>query len=216
MLSLIAAAAIYVALPPAAPEHRQVLVVTTASPAATVGTLEAYTWRRGSFHRTLGPVRAFVGSEGIGRGSEWHSRTPSGVFTLTEGFGWAANPGTDMPYRKVGSSAWWVSDTTSPAYNTMQFCRPSTCSFDTSVSEPLASIAVYRHAMVFDYNRSPIKSGAGSAFFLHESAGAPTEGCVAINGDALERVMRWLRPGATPVISIAVGARAYAPISSTA
>ena len=190
--------------------------MTTASSAATVGTLEAYTWSRGSFHRTLGPVTAYVGSEGIGHGSEWHSRTPSGVFTVTEGFGWAPNPGTDMPYRKVGASAWWVSDTTSSAYNTMQFCRPRACQFDTSVSEPLASISVYRHAMVINYNRNPIRSGAGSAFFLHESAGAPTAGCVAINGDALTRIMKWLRPGAAPVISIAVGSRAYAPISSTA
>jgi hypothetical protein len=216
MLTLMAAAAIFVAQPPAAPAHRQVIIVTTASSAATVGTLEAYTWSRGSFHRTLGPVTAYVGSEGIGKASEWRSRTPSGVFTVTEGFGWAANPGTDMPYRKVGNSAWWVSDTTAPTYNTMQFCRPAACKFDTGVSEPLASISVYRHAMVFDYNRSPIRTGAGSAFFLHESAGAPTAGCVAINGAALTRVMRWLRPGAAPVISIAVGSKAYAPLAPTA
>jgi L,D-peptidoglycan transpeptidase YkuD (ErfK/YbiS/YcfS/YnhG family) len=98
----------------------------------------------------------------------------------------------------------------------MQFCRPAACKFDTDVSEPLASISVYRHAMIFDYNRSPIKTGAGSAFFLHESAGTPTAGCVAVNGAALTRVMRWLRPGAAPVISIAVGSKAYEPISSTA
>ncbi|MSW87079.1 MAG: hypothetical protein F2826_10245, partial [Actinobacteria bacterium] len=211
-----AAAAIFVSQPPAAPAHRQVLIVTTANSTATVGTLEAYTWRRGSFHRTLGPVTAYVGSEGIGKASEWRSRTPSGVFSMTEGFGWAANPGTLMPYRKVGSSAWWVSDTTSPAYNTMQFCRRSACTFDTDVSEPLASISLYRHAMVINYNRNPIKSGAGSAFFLHESAGAPTAGCVAINGVTLTRVMHWLRPGAAPVISIAVGSKAYAPLASTA
>ena len=210
------AATIFMAQPPSPPAHRQVIVVTTASSAATVGTLEAYTWSRGSFRRTLGPVTAYVGSEGIGHGSEWHSRTPRGVFTLTEGFGWAPNPGTDMPYRKVGMSAWWVSDTKAPTYNTMQFCRPSACQFDTNVSEPLASISVYRHAMVIDYNRSPITSGAGSGFFLHESAGVATAGCVAINGDALTRVMRWLRPGAAPVISIAVGSKAYAPISSIA
>ena len=212
MLMLMAAAALFVAQPPAAPEHRQVLIVTTASSTATVGTLEAYTWRRGSFHRTLGPVTAYVGSEGIGKASEWRSRTPSGVFTMTEGFGWAADPGTDMPYRKVGLSAWWVSDTTSPAYNTMQFCRPSACTFETGVSERLASIPVYRHAMVINYNRNPIRSGAGSAFFLHESAGEPTAGCVAINGNALTRIMKWLRPGAAPVISIAVGSKAYAPV----
>lgn len=217
MLTLMATAAIGLmpaGLPAAtAPEHRQVVVVSTPYASATRGTLEAYTWSRGSFHRTFGPVTAYVGSEGVGQGSEWHSRTPRGVFTLTEGFGWDSNPGTRMPYRHVGNSAWWVSDVNAASYNTMQFCRRAACTFDTGASEQLASISVYRHAMVIDYNRRPVVPGAGSAFFLHESAGEPTAGCVAISGDALTRVMKWLRPTAHPVISIGIGQRAYAPVS---
>lgn len=220
MLDLVLAAAIHLAQVPSAaatpPTHQQVVVVHTSSARATVGTLETYAWRNGAWHRVLGPVRAYVGAEGIGTGSEWHSRTPAGVHTLTEGFGWDANPGTRMPYQKVGNAAWWVSDVHSSAYNTMQFCKPAACAFDTESSERLASIAVYRHAMVIDYNRWPARSGSGSAFFLHESAGAPTAGCVAINADVLSRVMRWLRPGAHPIISIGVGSTAYRPVGTSA
>ena len=216
MLDVLLAAVAHLAAPHASaapPEHRQVVVVRASAAGDTEATVEAYAYRDGAFHRVIGPVHAFVGAEGIGSGSEWHSRTPAGVYPLTQGFGWAANPGTRIPYRKVGSAAWWVSDIHSPAYNTLQFCRPAACTFDTAAAEPLASISVYRHALVIDYNRSPVVSGAGSAFFQHESGGEPTAGCVAIEGDALTRIMRWLRPAAQPVISIGVGARAYRPLA---
>lgn len=57
---------------------------------------------------------------------------------------------------------------------------------------------------MIDYNRNPVVPGAGSAFFLHVSAGRPTAGCVAIPGADLDAVMRWLDPAARPVITIGV------------
>lgn len=56
-----------------------------------------------------------------------------------------------------------------------------------------------------DHNRRPVVRGAGSAFFLHIANGSPTAGCVAIDQGSLQAVLRWLRPGAAPVISIGVG-----------
>jgi len=47
--------------------------------------------------------------------------------------------------------------------------------------------------------------GAGSAFFLHITNGAPTAGCVATDRAALQSLMRWLQPAASPVIAIGVG-----------
>ena len=38
----------------------------------------------------------------------------------------------------------------------------------------------YSHAVVIDYNRFPVRAGAGSAFFLHVTNGQPTAGCVAV------------------------------------
>jgi hypothetical protein len=68
--------------------------------------------------------------------------------------------------------------------------------------------AVYAHAVVIDYNRFPVRAGAGSAFFLHVTNGRPTAGCVAIASSSLDYVMRWLNPAAHPVISIGVGSQA--------
>jgi L,D-peptidoglycan transpeptidase YkuD (ErfK/YbiS/YcfS/YnhG family) len=205
--SAVAGASPTAAASAAAPVHRQVVVVSAPSRTATVGTLEGWAWRDGQWRRVLGPFRAYLGGSGIGAASEYIDRTPRGVYRLSEAFGWSADPGTRLPYRKVGWSAWWVSDVTSSDYNTMQFCRPGTCPF--GAAEHLRAISLYRHAIVIDYNRDPVVPGAGSAFFIHASAGEATQGCVAIDESALVAVLRWLRPSARPVVSIAVGDAAW-------
>ncbi len=194
----------------------QVITVRAAAASSTTAVLEA--WQRttaGSYKRVYGPVTAYIGKQGIGAASETLSRTPAGQFTLTEGFGIAANPGTTMPYRKVDGYDWWVSDTRSKLYNTHQRCAAGHCTFNERVSERLAAAgAVYANAMVINYNRSPVRAGAGSAFFLHVSNGRPTAGCVAIPAANLVWLMRWLKPANHPIISMGVGWRAYLPIPS--
>ncbi len=192
----------------------KVITVRTASATATSGVLEA--WERqanNSYRRVRGPLPAWVGAQGVGTASEGSSRTPAGVFTLTESFGTAANPGTALPYRVVDGNDWWVSDVRSAYYNTYRRCVPGTCPFDERVSERLA-IPAYKYAVVIDYNRRPVVRGAGSAFFLHLANGRPTAGCVAVAESDLVWLLRWLRPSsATPVISIGVGGAATAPIA---
>jgi L,D-peptidoglycan transpeptidase YkuD (ErfK/YbiS/YcfS/YnhG family) len=94
---------------------------------------------------------------------------------------------------------------TSARYNRSAECAPGTCDFDERASENLyAAGSVYDFAAVIDYNRGGTP-GAGSAFFLHVSNGAPTAGCVAIDGGSLAALLRWLDPGASPRIAIGVG-----------
>lgn len=191
----------------------QVVTVRTASAGATRGVLEA--WQRqpnGSYRRVRGPVTAWVGARGVGATREGLARTPAGVFTLTESFGTAADPGTALPYRRVDRNDWWVSETRSAAYNTHRRCAPGRCPFDERASERLA-IPAYRHAVVIDYNRRPVVRGAGSAFFLHLANGRPTAGCVAVAAAELTWLLRWLRPAARPVVSIGVGAAATAGVA---
>ena len=117
--------------------------------------------------------------------------------------GSAGDPGTGLPYFQTGPADWWVSDVNSPLYNTHQRC--SSCPFDTGVSENLyAAGYVYSYAVVIDYNTSPVRRGAGSAFFLHVSDGSATTGCVSIPEDELVSIMRWLTPSAHPRILIGV------------
>jgi L,D-peptidoglycan transpeptidase YkuD (ErfK/YbiS/YcfS/YnhG family) len=59
--------------------------------------------------------------------------------------------------------------------------------------------------VVIDYNRFPVRAGAGSAFFLHVTDGSATAGCVAVPQDTLVTLMRWLTPAAHPRILIGLG-----------
>jgi L,D-peptidoglycan transpeptidase YkuD (ErfK/YbiS/YcfS/YnhG family) len=183
----------------------QVVTVVAASARATTAKLTAWQLGPSGWTAVLGPVTARIGSAGVGVASETSTRTPAGTFTLTESFGLSGNPGTALPYRVVDNQDWWVSDSSSPLYNRHARCARSTCPFNEAAGENLgAAGAVYAHAVVIDYNRAGVP-GAGSAFFLHVTNGAATAGCVAIDGDSLVALMRWLSPGARPLISIGVG-----------
>lgn len=199
----------------ATPDHRKVVTVSVSSSSSTYGVLKKWRWstKKGKYVRVGKPIRAWVGVDGVGQASEYVSRTPAGVFALTEAFGRLPDPGTQLPYRQVGYSSWWVSDVSSPHYNTYRECTPGAwCGFAQSRSEQLGAISLYSHAVVIDYNRDPIIPGAGSAFFLHVSEGKPTRGCISIDKAKLVKLLTWLKPQADPVISIGVGRAAYAPV----
>lgn len=179
----------------------QAIVVRSASPAATEGTLSAWTRTAGGWTPFLAPTRAFLGREGMGPSSESAARTPEGTFPISQAFGRLADPGTALPYRQVGPDDWWVGDTTSPLYNTRQVCAPGHCAFDTSASENLAAMGhAYDHAVVIDANTDPVRPGAGSAYFLHIGS-RPTAGCVATDQADVVTLLRWLRPGARIVLA---------------
>ncbi|WP_405497351.1 L,D-transpeptidase [Nocardia sp. NBC_00511] len=184
---------------------QQLIDVEADSASSTAGTLT--TWERSGsgWTRVFGPVRADLGADGIGQATETASRTPQGVWTLTEAFGIAPDNGTRLPYRQVTQSDWWVSDVRSPYYNTHYACAPGSCPFDESAGEDLGTAGpAYDHAVVIDYNRSPVVPGAGSAYFLHVGDGHPTAGCVTLSLAELNTVMRWLDPARKPVIDIGI------------
>jgi L,D-peptidoglycan transpeptidase YkuD (ErfK/YbiS/YcfS/YnhG family) len=185
----------------------QVVTVTAPSSASTHAILRA--WQRapaGPWSSILGAVPARIGSAGIGQASESQARTPAGTFTLTQAFGRNPDPGTGLRYFRVSSDDWWVSDVSSPEYNTHQVCAPGTCPFDESAGENLYRVGEpYAFAVVIDYNRNPVRPGAGWAFFVHVSDGSPTAGCVAVPRDDMVSLLRWLDPGEHPEIILGVG-----------
>lgn len=197
------------AAPPQHPD--QVITVSVASSSSTTGVLEAWERQGERFTRVRGPIRVYVGEDGVGLASERRSRTPRGVFGLTDAFGRARDPGTELPYTRVGLSHWWVSDVRSTHYNQMRVCSPgASCGFRQSRSEQLGTIDAYRYAIVIDYNREPVVPGRGSAFFLHVSEGKPTQGCISMSTSDLKWLLRWLTPADEPIISINIGDSAYA------
>ncbi|BBY98939.1 L,D-transpeptidase family protein [Mycolicibacterium fallax] len=146
-------------------------------------------------------IPAKVGGQGISRNTfEGSGATPMGIFTLNSAFGTKPNPGSGLPYVQVGPQHWWVGDVNSPLYNTMAVCAPADCPFSTAAPTENLDIPVYAQAVVMGVNaaRTP---GKGSAFFLHDTDGGPTAGCVAIDPGMLTKIIGWLRPGALIAIS---------------
>ncbi|MFI9101943.1 L,D-transpeptidase family protein [Streptomyces fildesensis] len=154
---------------------------------------------------------ARVGSHGITNGAtrkQGTYTTPTGTYTLTQGFGVAADPGTRMPYHRVTAADWWVEDPDSRYYNSMRQAAqggfPLTEAGDHG-SEHLINYPVqYRNALVINFNTGPAVKGRGAGIFLHALGpkAGPTAGCVAIPQSVLTDVVRWADPAQHPVIAI--------------
>jgi L,D-peptidoglycan transpeptidase YkuD (ErfK/YbiS/YcfS/YnhG family) len=161
----------------------------------------------GGWRRYGSSVTAHVGADGLSaHPSESRSATPIGSFTLTQAFGYYANPGTGLHYFRTTPSDYWISDA-GRLYNTHQRCGH--CGYNDGVNERLYyETPYYNYAVVIDYNtrNAPggVHQGAGSAFFLHVTDGRPTAGCVAIPQSRLVPLMRWLTPSTHPRILIGV------------
>jgi len=150
-------------------------------------------------------VHAWFGTSGLTtHPSETNAATPIGSFTLTQAFGHDSNPGTALPYRHTTPADWWISQP-GKLYNTEQHCS-SQCGFTTGAPNEhlFYETPYYDYAVVIDYNRFPVRQGAGSAFFLHVSVGAPTAGCVSIDKTDLARILRLLTPSSHPRILIGI------------
>jgi L,D-peptidoglycan transpeptidase YkuD (ErfK/YbiS/YcfS/YnhG family) len=187
----------------------RVITVVAASTGSTTATLQA--WDKapgGGWLAHGGAVTAHVGADGLSSSpSESRSATPIGSFSLTQAFGYYANPGTGLPYFQTTPDDWWISQA-GPLYNTHQRCA-GPCSF--TRGDPNEHLyfetPAYDYAVVIDYNTpnaGAVRQGAGSAFFLHVTNGQPTAGCVAIPPQTLVALMQWLTPAAAPRILIGV------------
>ncbi len=181
----------------------QMITVVADRHGASTATFSTWDRTEGRWQLAHGPISAHVGEAGIGSATEGSTRTPAGIWPLTEAFGNETIDSVRLPYRRLDSWDWWVSDTASASYNTHYRCTPGTCPFDERAGENLTAAGpAYDNAVVIDYNRSPAVPGAGSAFFLHNSSGGPTAGCVAIPASDLRTVLRWLDPARHPAIAL--------------
>ncbi|HEY3736345.1 MAG TPA: L,D-transpeptidase family protein [Jatrophihabitans sp.] len=194
-----------------AADAKQIITVTANRSNSTVATLSAWTKSGKVWKRAFGPITAHLGSAGVGKTHEGASRTPAGSFTLTRAFGAKANPGLHLPYHHTTPADFWVEQVGNKYYNQLRTCpslSSSRCgfSFGAPTEHLYYETPYYNYAVVIDYNTTNatggVKQGAGSAFFLHVTDGAPTAGCVAIDQAKLLKIMKWLKPSAHPRIII--------------
>lgn len=148
---------------------------------------------------------ARLGENGMKNASEVYEMdlcTPTGVYSLTEAFGVAQNPGSKIPYRVLDGSEYWVDDENSPYYNTMQF--GSANGRWNSAEHLIEHSDSYKYSLVINYNRWPVVPGKSSAIFLHVDVGVPTWGCVAVEVNKMKEILQWINPAENPQIMLAL------------
>jgi L,D-peptidoglycan transpeptidase YkuD (ErfK/YbiS/YcfS/YnhG family) len=180
---------------------RQLVTVTATSRGTTYATLRAYQVNGTRKTLVFGPWTARVGYRGIaapGAKREGDGRTPSGTYGFGFFFGVDPNPGVAFPYRHAYPYDYWDDDPASARYNLWVDARTASAG---RKPEPMHNIPAYDYAAVISYNtaRTP---GLGSAIFLHAATGHATAGCVSLPAAELLRVLRWLRPGEHPAITV--------------
>ncbi|MER5916486.1 L,D-transpeptidase family protein [Streptomyces sp. NPDC001982] len=186
-------------------DSTQIITVKASGSYATVTA-----WAKGSsgWKAQFSTASGRVGSNGITNGATRQQgtyTTPSGTYTITEGFGVVAG-GTNMPYHVVDSDDWWVEDPQSKYYNSMHGETgadfPLTEAGDRGSERLINYPTQYAKALVINFNRWPATPGRGAGIFLHVNGNGATAGCVSIPRATMDQVMSWIQPGAHPRIAI--------------
>jgi L,D-peptidoglycan transpeptidase YkuD (ErfK/YbiS/YcfS/YnhG family) len=184
---------------------RQLITVEAKTMRTTYAELR--TWRkvRGCWAPVAGPYTARLGRSGLSSNRrEGDGTTPTGVYAIgSTMYGNEPNPGVRFRYRRVRCGDWWDEDPRSPTYNSFQHVACGTRPPFAGNSEGMwQQPRPYPFLAVIEYNMRPVVPGKGSGIFLHAQTGGPTIGCVSLRKAELRAVLRWLRPGDTPVIGI--------------
>jgi hypothetical protein len=201
----------------------QMIVVTTADWSTVQGRLQRFERAHSSDPWTSvgDPVAIVVGKKGMGWGVELHptddpanrslqdpikkegdGKSPAGIFSISTGFGYAAQPpsGWKIPYTSLTASVECVDDSASHFYN--RIVDRATISPDWHSSEHMSQAGeAYRWGAVIDHNPTAVPY-AGSCVFLHIWGGPDvgTSGCTAMPQEQLEPILAWLDPAAKPIL----------------
>lgn len=171
-------------------------------------------FRKISVHRRAGePNRGWLlaGSAALavalGRGGieankrEGDGATPRGTFRLVR-LWWRADrrprPATRLPVRRIADNDGWCEDPRDRRYN-----RRIDVPRDSKADRLARKDQLYDFVIELDHNTRPRIAGRGSAVFIHiaRDGFAPTAGCVALEMNALRRLLARLGPRTRLTIS---------------
>ncbi len=200
-------------------DARQLVLVVTDGWDATTGTLQRFEAHDGRWRAVETAAPITVGRNGSAWGLGLHpaqaagpqkqegdGRSPAGVFTLAEAFGYADKAGTAMPYRPMQATSYCIDVPDSPLYNRIIDTRTEGEAAAKGSTEPMRldlhnkGDVRYREGLVIGHNPDATPR-AGSCVFAHlwRAPGEPTAGCTAMAAGTMDGLLAWLRPDARPV-----------------
>ena len=145
-------------------------------------------------------VDGFVGAGGVADVvGPADNTSPKGNFGIEYAMGTNMDPGTAMPYTTIYYGLRWVTDPASANYN--RLVDTETPVDYTDFQDLYEYTVSYPYALVLDYNRNPVNPSLGCAKFMHVASG-PTYGGVGISERALQTILLWLKPEASPMVCI--------------
>ncbi|MGD0714540.1 MAG: L,D-transpeptidase family protein [Gaiellaceae bacterium] len=183
----------------------QLVTVEASGYRTTVASLVLWERKGGCWRRVAGPWTARLGRNGLSdHKREGDGATPTGAYPIgATVYGIASDPGVHTAYHRLVCGDWWDEDPGSPAYNSFRHVPCGVRPPFGGGSEALWQATVaYRQLAVIEYNVHPVVPGRGSAIFLHDDVGGPTNGCISLPPAELLTLLRRLQPAAQPLIVI--------------
>jgi len=136
---------------------------------------------------------------------EGDGRSPAGVFSFSTAF--AYNPEElwtppKLPVHRVTAQTVCVESINSASYNRILDEDTVTVKDWTSPDRMLRPDGLYRYGLMVNHNAPDTKPGSGSCIFLHvwRRPGAPTVGCTAMNGAAIQVILAWIDASKKPLL----------------
>ena len=137
---------------------------------------------------------------------EGDGRSPAGVFTVGEAFGYAGKADTGLPYQPMTAQHYCIDVNGSPLYNRIVDQAEVGTEAVKGSTEPMRldlhanGDVRYRQGFVINHNPGN-GSGAGSCMFAHlwRKPGEPTAGCTAMPDPVMEEMLAWLQADQHPV-----------------
>src|SRR4051794_19382735 len=148
-----------------------------------------------------GATRAVCGRGGVRADKcEGDGASPQGTYRLIAAYyrpDRVAPPATGLELTALCPEHGWVDDPGDPLYN-----RPVLLPYAARHELMWRADGLYDLVVVIGYNTDPPVAGLGSAIFLHVARPdfAPTEGCIAVEREALAGLLARLGPESTITI----------------
>lgn len=214
-------------------QARQLILVTTPTWNADHGTLQRYERVGSDWHAVGSAQPVMIGNAGSAWGLGLHDtrnrqpvkregdgRSPAGVFTIGEAFGYAPSAATGLPYVAMQASDYCVDVSGSPLYNQIvdaEIVGPDAVAQATEAMRrdlQADGDQRYRLGFVIEHNVQA-QTMKGSCIFAHlwKSPTSATTGCTAMDPQVMDAVLGWLRAEASPIF-VLLPEREYARLRS--